>query len=188
MSLRTLSLLKWAAVLITVLACLPASSLAQSAENQPLKPDLKGAVGLGLIGAELGFVVPALAGARDAWVFIVFPVAGAAGGAAAGYFLLEKDKKDADLAVAALVTGMALVVPAMVVTIAATAYEPDEDELAARSLGRAAVAAGPGLVRLSERGLLLAPPGVAVVSADERLTAEAPRGRSLRVSLFSGQF
>ena len=78
----------------------PAQSFAQDDEpvdeepepvaTDPLTADFKGMIGLGLIGAELGFVVPALAGARDTWVYIVFPVLGAGGGAVAGYFLLEQ--------------------------------------------------------------------------------------------------
>ncbi|HEX2678019.1 MAG TPA: hypothetical protein VHM19_15300, partial [Polyangiales bacterium] len=66
------------------------SSSSTTSIKHPLKPDVKGTLGVGLIGAELGMVLPALAGMDDTWAFIVFPVIGAAGGAAAGYFGLEK--------------------------------------------------------------------------------------------------
>lgn len=159
----------------------------------PIDADFKGMVGLGLIGAELGFVVPALAGARDAWAFIVFPVLGAGGGAVAGYFLLEKGDGHPELAVAALTAGMALVIPAMVVTLAATAYEPETETPTAAAARRAqlAAAAGPGLVRWSERGVLLAPPGISAehsVSAKEALRTGVTRERTVRVSLLSGVF
>jgi hypothetical protein len=161
-------------------------------ERQP-SADFKGAIGLGLIGAELGFVIPALAGARDAWPYIVFPVLGAAGGALAGYYWLERGEGEPELAVAALVAGMALALPATVVTLAAMAYEPDTElrPTAAQRSARAAAAAGPGLLRLSERGVLVAPPAVAVESSigvREALRTGARRSRGMRVALFSGVF
>ena len=171
-----------------------AAASAKADAPKPLSPDFKGAVGLGMIGAELGFIVPALAGARDAWAFIVFPVLGAAGGAAGGYFLLEQGAGHPELAVGALVAGMALFVPAMVLTISATAYEPEEDELssnAAFQRATAAAAAGPGLVRWSTRGVLLAPPMIAVVpsvDAKEALRTGASREQAWRVSVVSGLF
>jgi hypothetical protein len=158
--------------------------------RDPVKADFKGAVGAGLIGAELGFVVPALLGARDAWAFIVFPVVGAAGGAVVGYFALERGEGRPELAVTVLVTAMALVIPATVVTLAATAYEPDTEVpiTSAMRTARAAVAAGPGLVRYSEAGLLLAPPRVAVTGGTSTGQAGAARGRSVELALVSGVF
>jgi hypothetical protein len=154
-------------------------------EVDPVDPDFKGAIGLGLIGTELGFVIPALAGARDAWAYIVFPIAGAAGGAAAGYFAIEQGTDSAELAVATLVTGMALIIPAMVITLSATAYDPD-DELPA-----AANAAPPAMVRLEQNDVRLGAPAVALVEARpgrEALVAGARPERQWRVSLFSGRF
>jgi hypothetical protein len=155
--------------------------------------DFRWAVGLGLIGAELGFVIPALAGAREVWPFIVFPVLGAAGGAVAGYYWLERGEGEPELAVAALVAGMALALPATVVTLAAMAYEPDTElrPTAAQRSARAAAGAGPGLLRLSERGVFVAPPAVAVgnsVGVREALPTGASRSRGMRVALFSGVF
>ena len=199
MTARSLRMLLTLAVAGACL-CAPLSSSARAADAPaeepaptPLKADFKGMVGLGLVGAELGFVVPALAGARDAWVYIVFPVLGAGGGAVAGYFLLEKGDGHPELAVAALTVGMALVIPALVVTLAATAYEPESEQprSAVRRQAQLATAAGPGLVRWSERGLLLAPPAIASghsVSAKEALRTGVRRERELRVALLSGVF
>jgi len=192
-------------LLLMAAVLLQARSLAAAQDSPQITPttpaarerepsaDYKGAVGLGLIGAELGFVIPALAGARDVWAYIVFPVVGAAGGALAGYYWLERGEGEPELAVAALVTGMALALPATVVTLAAMAYEPDTElrPTAAQRLARAAAAAGPGLVRVSERGLFVAPPLVAMGTSNgarDRLRTGASRSRGMRVALLSGVF
>ena len=161
--------------------------------TNPVQADFKGIIGLGLIGTELGFVVPALAGARDPWFYIVFPILGAGGGGTAGYFLLEEGAGDPELAVASLALGMALVIPAMGITLAAPGYAPETDERHGRLPPnvRAAREAGPGLVRISERGLMLAPPGVAAttnVSVAESLRTGVPRKSELRVPVVSGRF
>lgn len=163
-----------------------------AAEAHPLKADFKGTVGLGLIGAEIGFVVPALAGAEGWWPYVVFPVIGGAGGAVAGYFLLEKGDGHPELAVGALTLGMALVVPAMVATIAATSYKPPEQIDSASARRRRAVAmSGDGLVRWSGEELALAPPGITVApsqSARAALRTGGKRTSALRVSVLSGRF
>jgi hypothetical protein len=166
---------------------------AMAVEPNPLKADFKGAIGLGLIGAELGFVVPALAGAKGVWPYIVFPVIGAGGGAVGGYFLLEKGDGHPELAVGALTLGMALVVPAMVATIAATSYRPPEQIDSASMKRRRAVAqSGDGLVRWSGEELALAAPNITVTTAESprvALRTGAPRRTSgVRVSLLSGRF
>ncbi len=199
---RSLRLL-FAALVATALLAAPSTSFARDDEEDeeaeptanPIDADFKGMIGLGLIGVELGFVIPALAGARDAWAFIVFPVIGAGGGAAAGYFLLEKGDGEPELAVAALTAGMALVIPALVVTLAATAYDPETEVPSAKGApsrqAQLAAAAGPGLLRWSERGVLLAPPTISSghsVSVKEALRTGVARSREVRVPLLSGVF
>jgi len=97
-----------------------ASSVA--AQDKQIEASFQGAVGLGLVGAELGAVIPALAGVESAWAYIVCPVIGAAGGAVAGYFTLDRPNH-VELSIGALALGMALVIPAFVVTLSATAYD-----------------------------------------------------------------
>jgi hypothetical protein len=105
----------------------------------------KGTIGGGILGAEIGFIVPALivsAGAREldeAWAWILFPAIGAAGGAVAGYFALE-DPTQMDpttgevtqgfpeAAVAVLAVSMALIVPTFVGVLALTSYSPGASE------------------------------------------------------------
>lgn len=175
------------AVALSALAVAPRAAEAQdndvTAEGKSIPPDFKGAIGLGLIGAELGFVIPALAGLHETWAFIVFPVVGAAGGATAGYFLLEKGAGEPELAVAALTAGMALAIPALIVTLAATAYEPE-------SSGQADLR-NPGLVRFSDHGVRLATPMVSVVpgaSERESLRTGASTAREVHVAVVSGKF
>jgi hypothetical protein len=174
-------------VLAGVAATVPSVAAAQAAEEgtNPVTADFKGMIGLGLIGAELGLVIPAVAGLQETWSLIVFPVAGAAGGAVAGYFLLEQGGGEPELAVASLMAGMALLIPAIVTTLAVTAYEPEEQETITLSAART------GLVRVSERGLTLAAPAIGMVpgaSERESLRTGASTARELRVGLVSGQF
>lgn len=89
----------------------------------------KGTIGLGLVGAELGFVIPALAGLHETWAFVTFPIIGAAGGAVGGYFGIDNRGKSKG-AVAALVVGASLILPAAVITLAATSYSEKKDEFA----------------------------------------------------------
>lgn len=99
--------------------------------------DGKGILGLGIIGAEIGFIVPALivsAGARELdewWAWVLFPAIGAAGGAVAGYFALEDPNMGQgfpEVAVAMLAVGMALIVPTFVGVLALTSYSPGPDD------------------------------------------------------------
>jgi len=151
----------------------PAGVHAQ-AQPSPVKPDYKATVGLGLVGAELGFVLPAAAGLDQTWAFIVFPILGAGGGGAAGYFLIEKGTDSSELSVAMLATGMALIIPSMILTLQWTAYDPDDEIIDAR-------AAPPAFVQVTERGVGLGPPSVGY--AVDRESGE----RQLSVSLLSGR-
>lgn len=169
----------------------------------------KGTIGLGLVGAEIGFVVPALAGWHEAWAFAVFPTVGAAGGAIAGYYLLDRPDRSR-WSVAMLVTGMALVLPAMVVTLWATAYDPEREAdvirtdegigvRAGRDGDRSSHAeratklrrAGTGVFRRSELGWLLGVPAPEVVSAyplEDRLRYRLAFEPEVHVPLVTGSF
>ncbi len=117
-----------AALFIAIPGALPEKVSAQAVPAPvEIATGYKGVVGLGLFGAELGFAIPALAGMDETWAYIVFPAVGAAGGATAGYFLLEGAGKSAELNVATLAIGLALIVPTMVITLSATAYDPDDE-------------------------------------------------------------
>jgi hypothetical protein len=176
-----------AAVALSLIAA-PHTAHAQATaddEDKTVPADFKGMIGLGLIGAELGFVIPALSGLHETWAFIVFPVAGAAGGAAAGYFLLEKGDGHPEIAVATMTAGMALVIPALLVTLSATQYEPEEAT-------QIADVRNPGLVRFSDaEGVRLSTPMIAVepgASERESVRTGASTADTVHVSVLSGKF
>jgi hypothetical protein len=75
------------------LAALPRTAEAQLTFDT-VQATPKGTIGLGLVGAELGLIIPSVSGLSDAWALAVFPVVGAAGGALAGYFALDKPGRE----------------------------------------------------------------------------------------------
>ena len=111
--------------------------------------DGKGILAGGILGAEIGFMIPAIivgAGVREfdeAWAYIVFPVAFAGLGALGGYFALEDPTTMNDMgvvqqgfpevAVAMLAVSIALIVPTFVGVLALTAYSPGADDGAGAS-------------------------------------------------------
>lgn len=183
----------WVSIAIVTFGVLVSSTSSHAQDNfkrEPVPADFKGAVGLGLVGAELGAVIPALAGLDAVWAYLVFPAVGAAGGAVAGYFAID-NAGHAQLSVVALTVGMALVIPALVITLSLTAYDPEGDTTdsgeARNKLRRARqlAAAGPGMLRVSRGELALAAPGIALVPGQ---AAEPFRVSGVSLSLFSGQF
>jgi Spy/CpxP family protein refolding chaperone len=120
-----------AAVLLVgaTLAVASASVAPERAQAQvsPVESLPKGTIGLGLMGVELGLIVPALFGARDWWPYLVFPVLGGAGGAVGGYFLDVNTRTQPEISVAMMAIGMALLVPTIIGTLALTAYSPPTD-------------------------------------------------------------
>lgn len=183
------------ALALVLLGCLGPASLTH-AQNNRVEADFKGAVGLGLVGAELGAVVPALVGVDAAWAYIAFPVVGAAGGGLAGYFALD-NAGQVELSVVALTAGMALILPALIATLHLTAYDDDDQPPPAPGTfararkrptpgqrARKWLAAGPGMVRLSEGRFALSAPGLALMPGTRSDQAIA----GLNVSLMSGQF
>lgn len=175
-----------------VLAGLFASVSVAHAQNNQIEADFKGAVGLGLVGAELGAVIPAIAGVDATWAYIVFPVVGAAGGGLAGYFVLDRADK-VELSVVALTAGMALILPALIATLQLTSYDDDDQAQPApgtfareekrRLRVQKQLAAGPGMLRVSEGRLALQAPGLALVPG----RSESPVS-GVNVALMSGQF
>jgi multidrug transporter EmrE-like cation transporter len=185
--------------------------------NECVDADGKGMVGLGLIGAELGFLIPALAGLDETWAYIVFPVIGAVGGALAGYFLLDEPNHP-EVAIATLAVGLAAIIPTMVLTLTLTAYDPEDEEAVQRMeddeapvgpdpdeemmqetapAGGASPAGashrgiGSGLVRLNQGGVYLGVPAVAVapnLTADEAFRYGGSQTAELQVPVLSGTF
>ncbi|MEO0325213.1 MAG: hypothetical protein AAF447_19800 [Myxococcota bacterium] len=196
-----------ALVLATLaLSAAPAAAQDPVASTQQIDASPKGTIGLGLIGAELGFMFPALLGRavpafHDTWAFIVFPTAFAAGGAVAGWFALDSPNRS-EAAVGVLAGSFALLVPTLVITLVSTAYDPDRDIIEASDAPPAAdpadeetpaearrmpsepvdprvvaLRAGTGLLRVQGGRLHLGMPGVSVV----------PRYTPQQIALYGGQ-
>lgn len=181
------------AVALVILGWVAPASVTHAQDNQ-VEADFKGTVGLGLVGAELGAVIPALVGVEATWAYIVFPVIGAAGGGLGGYFALD-NAGQVELSVVALTAGMALILPALIATLQLTAYDDDDQPPPApgtfakarkRPVERARrqLASGPGMLRMTEGKLALSAPGLALVPGTRGDNAIA----GLNVSLMSGQF
>ncbi len=170
----------------------------------------KGAVGLGLIGAELGFVLPAVIGLHDAWAFVVFPLVLGGGGAVGGYFAFDEPNSP-EAGVAMLAVGIGLMIPSLVLTLAFTSYDPgdeadegggDEDysdefdsgeaaEESARRRARERALAGGGLLHVGSEEISLGVPAVAVrpnVSAEEAARSGGGQTAEVHVPVVSGAF
>jgi MFS family permease len=95
------------------------------AHADEVSPDGKGIVGGALLGAEVVTVTESLAGVRAGWAYGVFGGAGAVAGGVGGYFV-EHASSDGQGAVYLLAGGMALIIPAVVLTLNATRYHPSD--------------------------------------------------------------
>lgn len=195
-------------------------SRAAAQDPMPVQVDAspKGLIGFGLIGAELGLTIPALAGLDETWSLIVFPVVGAAAGAIAGHYAID-NRGNEKAAVATLMVGLALVVPSIVITVAATAYDPEDDfeeddgggggeeaeaseeesepepeaepEARRESRRQLATRGGTGMVRVHEGGVSLSLPGLTVgqvYTAQELARYGGEQATEVQLSLFSGVF
>ncbi len=110
---------------------------------------------MGLLGAEVGLAVPAIAGLDATWALIVFPAVGAAGGAIGGHYAFDRSNRRIG-AVAMLSLGIAMIVPTIVITKSALAFDPDEEGV------EVVAEAGPGMVRFARGRVFFAFPGVDV--------------------------
>ncbi len=190
-------------MLVAVISLSAAPSIAEAQDEvfSDIRATPKGTIGLGLVGAELGLIIPSLSGLNNAWALSVFPIVGATGGALAGYFALDKPGHDKG-SVAALTVGLAGVIPAILVTVRGVRKERQERweptpqlQLRTEKEQRAfeTVEAGPGLLRRSRSGLRVAMPGMSfsgrATESAETLRMGGLRDRTeVRLSLASGVF
>jgi hypothetical protein len=204
----------FAATLVIGSATFTQSAQAQVMTTQ-VKSVPKGAVGLGLIGAEIGLVLPAAVGLHETWAFIVFPLVLGAGGAVGGYFAFD-DPNSPEGGVAMLAVGMALIIPSVVLTLALTSYDPgdeadgggEDDELdeefggsggaespppedSARRDARERAVAGAGLLHVGSRQLSLGVPGVTIrptLTAEEIQRYGGSASAEVNIPVVSGAF
>ncbi len=85
----------------------------------------KGIAGGALLGAEVVVITEALVGVRPTWAYLVGGGAGAVAGGVGGFFI-ERAVDEGHVPVYMLAGGLALVIPAVVLTLNATRYRPTE--------------------------------------------------------------
>jgi len=96
-----------------------------SAHAETVSPTAKGTVGGALLGGELVCFGEALFGVRSPAAYLIGAGVGAVGGGVGGYFI-EQAVDDGRIPAYMLAGGLALIVPAIVITLDATRYLPTE--------------------------------------------------------------
>lgn len=99
---------------------------APSAHAEEVSPTAKGVIGGALLGSELVVITEAIIGVRSPLAYGLGAGLGAVAGGFAG-FGVEKSVSDGRVPVVMLAGGVALIVPALVVTLNATSYSGNPD-------------------------------------------------------------
>jgi hypothetical protein len=97
----------------------------REARADDVSPTGKGIVGGSLLGAEVPIIIESIAGVHSGWVYVISAIVGAGGGGVAG-FEVEQNSNDGKAPMYMLAGGLALVIPALVLTLNATRYQPEE--------------------------------------------------------------
>lgn len=95
------------------------------AHAEEVAPDGKGIVGGALLGGEVVIFIEAIAGVRSGTAYLLGAGAGAVAGGVGGYFV-EQAVSDGRVPAYMLAGGLALIIPALVVTLDQTRYLPSE--------------------------------------------------------------
>jgi hypothetical protein len=117
---HSLAVLATAAAVATSAVVAPA----RDARADEVASTPKAIVGLGLAGAGVVTITESLIGVKEPWAYIVGAIVGAGGGAVGGYFV-DQGSSDGKASMYCLAGGMALVIPALVLTLNATRYQPE---------------------------------------------------------------
>jgi len=115
----------------------------RDARADEVSPTGKGIAGGALMGAEVPMIVEGIAGVHSGWVYLISAVVGAGGGGFGGYEV-EKGSSDGMAPMYMLAGGLALVIPAIVLTLNATRYQPEEGATEDRTPGPTAEPGAPG--------------------------------------------
>ena len=113
--------------LLTTLALLGATAVcAPAAHADEVSPSGKGIAGGILLGGEVVTITESLIGVRSGWAYLIGGGLGAVGGGLGG-FAVEQASANGQGATYMLAGGMALIIPALVLTLNATRYRPSEN-------------------------------------------------------------
>jgi len=97
----------------------------RQARADDVSPTGKGLAGGALLGAEVITIGESLIGVKAGWAYVVGALVGAGGGAAGGY-AVEQGSSNGQVPMYMLAGGLALVIPAVVLTLDATRFHPEE--------------------------------------------------------------
>jgi hypothetical protein len=97
-----------------------------TARADDVSPTGKGIAGGALLGGEVVTITEALIGVHSGWAYLIGGGLGAGGGAVGGYFV-EQASANGQGPVYMLAGGLALVIPALVLSLNATRYQPSEN-------------------------------------------------------------
>jgi len=101
------------------------TSLAPEARADEVSPTGKGIAGGALLGGEVVTITESLIGVQSGWAYVVGGVLGAGAGGVGGYFV-EQSTVNGQGPVYMLAGGVALLIPALVLSLNATRYRPSE--------------------------------------------------------------
>jgi MFS family permease len=126
MAQRTLSCRVTALGLATVVGLTTLTAFAPQARADEVSPTGKGIAGGALLGGEVVTITEALAGVHAGWPYYVFGGLGMVGGGVGGYFVEQASNGNGQGPVYMLAGGLALVIPALVLSLNATRYRPND--------------------------------------------------------------
>jgi hypothetical protein len=115
---------KTASALALGSACLVTPMTAGAVGSAEPEAHAKGAVGGGLVLAELTLAIEAAVGVKPWWGYLLGGGLGAVGGVVGGYFIA--DATGPEIPTALLVSGLVLAVPTTIFVLSQTSYRPPE--------------------------------------------------------------
>lgn len=109
---------------LSILAtCLVLAFAPRAAEAREASGKFKGAVGGGILGAEVVLLTESAFGLKSSWAYLAGGVGGAALGTVGGYYLIEKDHGPRG-PIYLLAGSLALVIPTVLAVLSASQFEP----------------------------------------------------------------
>lgn len=156
MAMRTAHVLAVSAALAAAVVAVP-----REAQAEEVTPTAKGIVGTALLGGEVVVFAEAIFGVRSTAAYLIGAGAGAVAGGVGGYFI-EQSVDDGRIPAYLLAGGLALLIPAIVVTLDATRYLPTEGAREDKP---------PSSLPASDPGK---PGGSSVVGAEQSTTTPSP--------------
>lgn len=152
------------------------------ADGDDVKGNIAGTVGLGLLGAEVGLLLPPAFKLQDRWwAWVLFPTLGAAAGAIPGALLFDEGSPDPAITVSLLGAGMALAIPAIV---GAVSWKNRRDNAEPQMEGGAVIRLGKVGSRWGVPSIGAAP----VYTAAEQSKFGLSQRNFLKLPLVSGRF